>query len=516
VSAYLFFLAFPSGRLLRRWMLGLLVLFAVLETITVLTIYNQLRIGTYLTGLGIFYGIVIVLLIWRYRRHFTLTQRLQTRWFILSLIIVLFSYIVSTFLTTLTMFGMWERTAILVTARLGFLVVPFLVAFSILRYRLYEVDLVINRSLVYGALTTVLLVLFVLGFFAVQTAIQLLTHGEQPTIAAGIAILVVLVSFYPTRARLQHFVDRRFFGLRMDLEQLEKRARLDAPDAKGTPGGLTGKRLGLYEVGMLFARGGMGELYLGKHVNLGKTIAIKVMPSELASKEEFRARFEREAKIVTALGHPNIVNTFDYGVEADTFYMVMDYIDGQELADVVRQGAIAHTDSRPILRDVARALDYVHAHGLVHRDVKPSNVMLRAAIGTEQQRAILMDFGIAKSFGDESSLTQTGLVGTVDYAAPEQIMSARDVTTQADIYSLGVMAYQMLTGELPFKGSIGQIVFAHLQQPPPDPRSINASIPDVVANAIMRAMSKDAAVRFATAGEFSAALTTEMPAALSA
>jgi serine/threonine protein kinase len=153
---------------------------------------------------------------------------------------------------------------------------------------------------------------------------------------------------------------------------------------------------------------------------------------------------------------------------------------------------------------VAAALDYAHAQAVVHRDIKPSNIVVRENTG----RAVLMDFGIAK-IAAETQLTQAGgMIGTLDYIAPEQIQGAPEVDYRADIYSLGIMAYQMLTGELPFQqNNPGALVIAHLMQPPPDPRAKVAAIPAAMARAVMRAMSKKPAERFATAGEMAAHFT---------
>jgi serine/threonine-protein kinase len=153
------------------------------------------------------------------------------------------------------------------------------------------------------------------------------------------------------------------------------------------------------------------------------------------------------------------------------------------------------------MHDIGAALDAAHQQGFVHRDLKPGNIMIRP-----NGQAVLMDFGVTKMTDASSSLTGTGALGTIDYMAPEQIMSAKEVDHRADIYALGVMLYEMMTGERPFKGGPAQVMFAHIQQPPPDPRDINAEIPRHIARAIMQAMSKNPEERFQSAGEFAAAL----------
>lgn len=161
------------------------------------------------------------------------------------------------------------------------------------------------------------------------------------------------------------------------------------------------------------------------------------------------------------------------------------------------------------MRDIAAALDTAHARGLVHRDVKPSNIVLVKPDGEGEGRAVLMDFGIAKMMEGATGITHSGMLGTVDYIAPEQILHAGEVDKGADIYALGVIAYQMLTGKLPFAGANpGQQLYAHLQQSPKDPREIKPDIPLEAANAVLRALKKSPAERQATAGD----LVAEMAA----
>jgi len=273
-----------------------------------------------------------------------------------------------------------------------------------------------------------------------------------------------------------------------------------------TGGELTGAQLGVYQVLDRIGRGGMSEVYRGRHPRLERTVAIKVLPTSLASEGDFRDRFEREARSIATLRHANIVQVFDFGDEDGLYYMVIEYIDGKDLTHYMQQsGPMPLTAVRPLARDIAGALDYAHAQGLVHRDVKPSNVMLQAVTGSggSELRAILTDFGIAKIRTGSLGATQTGtLMGTLDYMAPEQIDASGDVDGRVDVYALGVMLYQMLSGELPFKGdNPGAILIAHLQDPIPDPRTLVPDMPEPAATAIMRAMAKNRDDRFSTAGE---------------
>ncbi len=288
------------------------------------------------------------------------------------------------------------------------------------------------------------------------------------------------------------------------------------PSPSQITGLLTGTQFGPYEVLERLGRGGMAEVYKGRHTRLNRWVAIKILPASLAADADFRARFEREAQSVASLRHPNIVQVFDFGDVSGTYYMVMEFISGKDLGQFMTDsGPISYEQARPVIRDLCEALDYAHAQGLVHRDVKPSNVLLRL---TDDGRpmagvslspvighlsAVLTDFGIAKMLGGDTGATKTGLMmGTLNYMAPEQIRSAGEVDGRADIYALGVMLYQMLTGQLPFLAdNPGAMMLAHLQQPPADPRDVTASIPNGVADAILQALEKDPNDRFKSAGD---------------
>ncbi len=270
----------------------------------------------------------------------------------------------------------------------------------------------------------------------------------------------------------------------------------------------SGTRIGTYEVLGLLGRGGMAEVYKGRHPRLDRTVAIKILSTSLAEETDFRQRFEREAQAVAALRHPNIVQVFDFGDVEGTYYMVMEFIDGVDLACHIREnGRMSLELVLPILQNLSGAIDYAHAEGVIHRDVKPSNVMLREEKGSNFS-AILTDFGIAKIRASDTGATKTGMMmGTLDYMAPEQVQGARKVDGRADIYALGVMLYQMLTGELPFKGdNPGAVMLAHLQQPAPDPRVLTPELPDDVAAAILRALAKTPDERYPTAGALAEAI----------
>ena len=266
------------------------------------------------------------------------------------------------------------------------------------------------------------------------------------------------------------------------------------------------KQLGAYEVQELLGRGGMAEVYKGRHTRLDRIVAIKILPASLATDPGFRARFEREAQAVAALRHEHIVQVFDFGEADGTYYMAMEFINGKDLSHLLKElKVMPPPQALPLLHDIASALDYAHAQGLVHRDVKPNNVLLDlTAEGT--MRAVLSDFGIVRLASHQTGLTQTSLIGTLDYMAPEQIHSAGQVSPHADIYSLGVMTYQMLTGQLPFSGDVSTVMLGHLHHPVPDARIINSQLTIEQSEAIKRAMAKDPAERFALASHFIEAL----------
>jgi tRNA A-37 threonylcarbamoyl transferase component Bud32 len=279
------------------------------------------------------------------------------------------------------------------------------------------------------------------------------------------------------------------------------------PTLSGIGGFSTLGQIGQYEIVEPLARGGMSEIYKGRHTRLNRTVAIKVLPSSLANESDFRARFEREARAIASLRHNHIVQVFDFGDVQDTYYMVMEFIEGQDLSMQMHNcGPMPIERVRLLATQIADALDYAHNQGFVHRDVKPSNIMLEPE--DTGFRAVLTDFGIAKLRVGDTGATKTGmLMGTLNYIAPEQIRSSGQVDKQADIYSLGVVLYQMLTGELPFIGdNPGNVMMAHMQQPAPDPRKLVPDLSEGVALAILRALEKEPGDRQASAGELAQAL----------
>jgi tRNA A-37 threonylcarbamoyl transferase component Bud32/AAA+ ATPase superfamily predicted ATPase len=269
---------------------------------------------------------------------------------------------------------------------------------------------------------------------------------------------------------------------------------------------LTGKRLGNYRVLAALGQGGMAKVYKGYQPLLDRYVAIKVLAAHFASDEEFRARFQREAAAVARLRHPNIVQVYDFGIEGPIHYMVMEFIGGETLKMRLRTAHAQDERLSPqeiltVLRGVAAALDYAHARDIIHRDIKPANIMLRIeGNGGESEPVIpvLTDFGVAKIM-EGVQFTGAGLtIGTPDYMAPEQ-GGGKPVTYSADLYSLAVILYEMLSGELPFTGDTPvAVVLKHMSDTPPPIRMRAPDLPSALEGVLDRALAKTPEERYPT------------------
>lgn len=275
---------------------------------------------------------------------------------------------------------------------------------------------------------------------------------------------------------------------------------------------LRDRALGKYIILEEIGRGGMGAVYKARDVELDRIVAMKVLSPYLVGEPHLVQRFMREARLAANLDHPNIVAIYDIGGEGGYYYFVMKYLEGRPLKEIIAQrGPLPPDEVVNIVRQLASALDYAHQQNLVHRDVKPGNVI----IGPDGH-ATLTDFGLAKVV-ESMKLTASGeTIGTLEYMAPEQ---ARGETSPAsDIYSLGVMTYEMLTGRLPFQGTNqATLLYQHLHEPPPPLHRWNPTVPPEVEQVVLRAMAKEPAERYATAGEMAreleqAARRTPFPA----
>ena len=262
-----------------------------------------------------------------------------------------------------------------------------------------------------------------------------------------------------------------------------------------------GQEFGGYRVIERAGRGGMATVYKALQVSLSRFVALKLLPEHLAEDPDFQARFEREAVAVANLRHPSIPAVHDFGVEDGTSYIVTEYIDGGTLADQMgRPLPVSYVVE--VLRPIANALDYAHSRGVLHRDVKPSNILL-----SRDGRPILNDFGLAQILVPDARLTAQGaLMGTPSYMAPEQA-EGKELGPAADIYALAIVAYEMLTGRVPFSAATpAAVLLAQVRDPLPMPRSINPAIAPEVESVLVRGLDKDPARRFPTAGQMVAAL----------
>jgi serine/threonine protein kinase len=259
----------------------------------------------------------------------------------------------------------------------------------------------------------------------------------------------------------------------------------------------TDRTLGQYQILEELGRGGMAVVYKAYHPALERYVAIKLLPRELTFDREFVKRFLREARSAAKLNHPHIVTIHDVGQAEGNHFIVMEYIDGPSLTDLLqRQGRIPPQRAARIVSQVASALDYAHRQGFVHRDVKPGNILLGAG-----QTAKLTDFGIVKA-AEGSRLTQTGtLLGTPAYMSPQQARGIH-ITYRTDIYSLGVVAYEMLAGRVPFNGETMAVLHAHAYDPPD-----LSILPRRLQHVVRKALEKDPRKRFKSAGAFARSLT---------
>jgi protein kinase-like protein len=260
-----------------------------------------------------------------------------------------------------------------------------------------------------------------------------------------------------------------------------------------------------YRIESLLARGGMGVVYKARDVDLDRTVALKIIAPEHTQDETAVARFKSEARIAASLEHPNIVPIHRGGEFEGVLYLAMRFVPGTNLREIIDRAPMALHRVARILTDVARALDVAHARGLVHRDVKPANILLSGDEDNEQ--VYLTDFGLTKRLGSHGDLTRPGgWVGTPDYVAPEQIQ-ARDVDGRADIYSLGCVLYEMLTGHVAYaKGSDVAKLWAHVSDPPPLPSADRPNLVKSFDEAVARATAKDPDDRYSTASELAAAV----------
>ncbi|MEP7285453.1 MAG: SUMF1/EgtB/PvdO family nonheme iron enzyme [Chloroflexota bacterium] len=269
---------------------------------------------------------------------------------------------------------------------------------------------------------------------------------------------------------------------------------------------LLGRHLGKYEIIAPLGKGGMATVYRARQESIGRDVAVKVIASGLSHAEDFVKRFEREAQTIASLSHPHIIKVFDYGEDGDTVYLVMELLSGGSLADRILKAPISLENITRLMDQMASALDYAHRRGIIHRDLKPSNVLL-----DEDGNAFLTDFGIVKLLNQTSALTQSGAVmGTPAYMPPEQ-WSGEPIDARSDIYSLGVILFEMLTRTVPFDADTPfRMMHMHIYESPPLLASFRPDLPPAVYQVIQKALAKDRDQRFTSASELAAAFKSAL------
>jgi predicted Ser/Thr protein kinase len=270
---------------------------------------------------------------------------------------------------------------------------------------------------------------------------------------------------------------------------------------------LSGKQLGIYRVAAPLGEGGMAAVYKAYQPGMDRYVALKILPRHFASDPQFVARFKQEAQVLAKLQHPHILPVFDFGEAEGYTYIVMPFIESGTLIDLLKGQPLPLQKIRRVTSQLGDALDYAHSRGLVHRDVKPSNVLL-----DERGNCLLTDFGLAKIVEGSMNLTTSGAVlGTPAYMSPEQGLG-QTPDGRSDIYSLGVILYEMATGRAPFKAETPMaVMIKHIHDPLPMPSTVNPQLPDSIERVILKAMSKESADRYATAAELVRAIQGAIP-----
>ena len=262
---------------------------------------------------------------------------------------------------------------------------------------------------------------------------------------------------------------------------------------------------GRYEIQDLLGRGGMGAVYLARDISLDRLVAIKVLPTDLAQDENFVGRFRSEAQTAARLDHPGIIPIYSVESDDDLHYFIMKYVQGRSLEDIIEAGRLPFDAVQRILWESACALGHAHQRGVVHRDVKPANIMV-----DEQGRAMLTDFGISRALQSATRFTATGqVIGTPHYMSPEQ-SKGDNVDGRSDQYSLAIVGYLLLAGRLPFEDdSVHTVIYKHIFEDPEYLQDLNPEVPDFLATAIHRGLAKEPDDRFQTMEEFASAVWPE-------
>nr|WP_182541521.1 serine/threonine-protein kinase [Nocardioides ginsengisegetis] len=263
---------------------------------------------------------------------------------------------------------------------------------------------------------------------------------------------------------------------------------------------LVGQEFAGFRLRAVIGRGGMSVVYQAENPRIGSLVALKILAPELATNDDFRARFLQESRIAASLNHPNVIPIYDMGPEDDLLYIAMRYVAGSDLRAILKaRDRLDAAQSIMLLQQVARALDNAHRHGLVHRDVKPANILVQRGTDEDPDHVYLVDFGISKHALSHSGLTATGeFLGTVDYIAPEQVQG-HDVDGRADVYGLACVLFETLTGRVPFKKEAdAAVIFAHVEETPPRPSDLNPDLPSDIDDVLAVGLSKNPDERYGT------------------
>ncbi len=478
VVSLLVLATYPSGRPVPRWAL-VYCAFGALPFLAVAGVmFREHRFSNPIALVGMATaGAALAFPRHRYRNHATIRQRHQILWMaygaglflvIEAVTLALIPPLLDPARPSFPFLRILEEACFFAAN-----IVPLTaMAFSAAEYRLWDVDRIIGRSLVYGVLTAFLAGAFGVAFFAVR-GVLLAFFGVGDAFGAVAGGLFVVFAFAPVRRRTRAFLDRHFWGIGVDYEALARRASAIAP----LP--VQGDTFASFASLSLLGRGGMGAVYAASHPEFGSAVVLKVMSPEVANEPDMRARFHLEAEILEQMDHPNIVPFLARGEN----YLAMSHVAGRDLSTRIAEGAMPIGEALPVLRDVASALDALHARKVVHRDVKPSNILLA------ERRAMLLDFGAALRI--DGRPREGDVVCTLAYAPPEQIRGA-EVDGRTDVYALAVTAYEMLTGRRPFAELESEplgLSLAQLRDPPPDPRTF-VDMPAGLAAALLRGMAK--------------------------
>ncbi len=261
---------------------------------------------------------------------------------------------------------------------------------------------------------------------------------------------------------------------------------------------MIGKTIGPYNITGVLGKGGMGIVYKAIHTTLEQQVAIKALSSDMSDNPFNRQRFIKEAKIHAKFSHPNVVNIFNYLEEENDVFIVMEYVDGETLDQKLkREGAISEEQAISLSLPVLQALDFMHSNGVVHRDIKPSNIMI-----TKTGLVKVTDFGIAKIVNEKTQQTKTGMVGSLYYISPEQILGEQ-TSAATDVYSFGATLFHMVTGKALYEGTEYTIMRSHLEGMPVPPWELNDSISKNFGKVVLKAIQKAPQDRYKSAKEFS-------------